>query len=162
MQPIKFVLVAAIAALVSHPYNLKAEEKEKEPKEFLGKILPGKFHHPDAYSIRDLFVEDVPRTKSYWLGPWVETVAVKGVDRFYIIKGYNRFYVNAAFLGDSHLQFLSRSTGLYDFYGPFKGKPSDHFKLPAEQGDFVQPAIAVDSKSEGSEKLKPEWKGRSQ
>ena len=162
MQAIKFVLAAAIAALVSHSYNLKAAEKEKEPKEFLGKILSRKFHHSDAYSIRDLFVEDVPGTKSYWLGPWVETVAVKGVDRFYIIKGYNRFYVNAAFLGDSHLQFLSRSTGLYELYGPFKGKPSDHFKLPAEQGDAAQPTTAVDSKPEGSEKPKPESEGRPQ
>ena len=114
--------------------SLGAGENGDGPPVFLGKPLPKVLHHRDAYSIRDLFVEDVPGTKSYWLGPWVETVAINGINRFYIIKGYNRFYVNAAFLGDSHMQFLTRSTGIHDFYGPFEGKPSNHFALQgAEQ-----------------------------
>ena len=38
-----------------------------------------------------------------------------------------------------------------------------HLVIPlAEQGDAVQPATSVDSKSEGSNKTKPEPKGRSQ
>lgn len=122
MQAIRFVLALTIAILVAHPYDLQAKEAKKEPKKFLGKVLPKKLHHSDPHSIRDLFVEDVPGTKSFWLGPWVETVAVNGIARFYKIKGYDRFYVNAAFLDDSQFQFLSRSTGTYEFYGPFKGR----------------------------------------
>ena len=111
-----------------------AHAEEGKPLVFLGEPLPPRLHHEDAYSIRDIFIEDVPGTKSYWIGPWVETVEVQGINRFYIIKGYNRFYVNAAFLSDTRIEFLSRSTGTYDFYGPFTGKPDDHFKIPAEQG----------------------------
>ena len=131
MKAIKIVLITLIAI---HSYPLQAEEEKKDPKEFLGMVLPKELHHPDHHSIRDLFVEDVPGAKSYWLGPWVKTVAVNGINRFYTIKGYNRYYVNAAFLKDSQFQFLARSSGTYDFYGPFEGKPNDHFKLPAESG----------------------------
>lgn len=157
MRAFKFFLAVAIAAVVIDPHDLEAGEKGKE---FLGKTLPKNLHHPDAYLIRDLFVEDVPGTKSYWLGPWVETVAVNGVERFYMIKGYNRFYINAAFLGDSHLTFLTRSTGIYDFYGPFEGKPSDHFKLPAKQGGSDQPATAPESESKREENHKLQSQGR--
>lgn len=99
---------------------------------FLGKTLPGHLFTSDAHSIRDLFVEDVPGSKSYWLGPWVKTVDVDGIARFYLIDGYDRFYVNAAFPDDSAEQFDQRSTGTYQFYGPFQGQPGDLFELSTE------------------------------
>lgn len=96
---------------------------------FMGTQLPSELFCGDGYSIRDLYIEDVPGTKSYWLGPWVETIEVDGIDRFYIIKGYNRFYVNVAFPEYSAEQFSILSSGTHEFYGPFEGKPEDHFKL---------------------------------
>ena len=156
MKAIQFFFSVAIAIIVIYPYGLEAGEKDKGSKKFLGKVLLEKLHHPAPHSIRDLFVEDVPGTKSYWLGPWVEVVPVNGVIRFYKIKGYDRFYVNAAFLGDSKWQFLARSSENYDFYGPFEGKPSDHFDLPAERSTNDQSTTDPKLKSEDKEKPKPE------
>lgn len=96
---------------------------------FMGVTLPSALYRGDGYAVRDLYIEDVPGTKSFWLGPWVETVAVNGIPRFYLIKGYDRYYVNAAHPEYSAAQFMSLSSGRELFYGPFEGKPADRFDL---------------------------------
>ncbi|MEM7147820.1 MAG: hypothetical protein AAF591_22145, partial [Verrucomicrobiota bacterium] len=126
MMRLSFLLVLGL--LGAGVVCLGAEEESGEVV-FMGKVLPGELRHEDAHAVRDLFVEDVPGTKSYWLGPWVEVVKVKGIGRFYVIQGYDRFYVNAAFPESSEMEFLSRSSGIYDFYGPFEGAVGDHFEL---------------------------------
>ncbi len=68
--------------------------------------------------VRDLFIEDVPGTKSYWLGPWIEIVRDDRPGEFYIVKGYNRFYIQVA---PPHMSSLK-------FYGPFIGIPEEYFK----------------------------------
>ena len=123
IQTFQSIFVLLIIFCVS---NLEAGEDQQS---FFGKVLLKKFHLQDEYSIRDLFVEDVPGTKSYWLGPLVEVVEIKGVDRFFIVKGYNRFYFNAA-VPQEVKWWHGASPKIYDFYGPFEGKPSDHFNIP--------------------------------
>jgi len=82
MHSLKGPLAAVIAALVLVLSLSEAEDRSGEPPAFLGKELPERLHWQEPHSIRDLFVEDVPGSGSYWLGPWVETIAVDGIERF--------------------------------------------------------------------------------
>jgi len=110
-------------------FSLQAEDKE-EPISILGKTIPKKLYHASAHSIRDLYVEDVPGSKSYWLGPWVEVIQVEGIPRFFIITGYNRFYVNVAWKTSLDYELSSQSPQIY---GPFEGKPSEYFKFTPDK-----------------------------
>ena len=131
-------------------FSLQAEDRE-EPITILGVVMQKNIHHARAYSIRDLYVEDVPGSKSYWLGPWVEIISVEGIPRFFIITGYNRFYVNAAW--KTSFQYLA-SSGSPDFYGPFEGKPSEHFKFipdkPASNKDKLKKKTLQTKKMENN------------
>lgn len=118
-----------IIALVVACSILRAQDEDAAVV-FLGKQLPRHLHHDDPYAIRDLWIEDVPGTGSFWLGPWVTKIQVNGIVRFYLIQGYDRFYVNAAHPDASLEDLASLSVGTEDFYGPFEGLPSDHFEIP--------------------------------
>jgi len=81
-----------------------------------GVAIPRNLDCGSGHDVRDLYIEDVPGSKSYWLGPWVKTSEYAGVT-IYTIQGYNRFYVETSSLLHSTRQF----------YGPFKGSPASVF-----------------------------------
>jgi hypothetical protein len=86
---------------------------------FRGVTISGELYQGDGHGVRDLFIEDVPGTKSYWLGPWVTIKRDGGSGEFYVLAGYNRFYIQTASLIESTERF----------YGPFVGRPEELFTV---------------------------------
>ncbi len=124
------LVIQGIPSSENDNVTIKLRNIQNKPVILMGKVLPENLHHDEGHTIRDLYIEDVPGSKSYWPGPWVEVISVGGIPRFFIIPGYNRFYVNAAW--KTHFEYVL-SSGEYDFYGPFEGKPSNHFKFTPDK-----------------------------
>jgi hypothetical protein len=114
----------SIFFLVSIVLLVGCQSTRKKETVFRGVTISGELYRGNGNSVRDLFIEDVPGTKSYWLGPWVTIQQDTEPGEFYLVTGYNRFYIQTA----SPIESTKR------FYGPFTGRPEDVFTVYPSTG----------------------------
>jgi hypothetical protein len=112
-----------ICFLLGTVFFIGCQATQKEETIFRGVVLSAKLYRGDGFGVRDLFIEDVPGSKSFWLGPWVTVERDSEPGEFYIVTGYNRFYIQTAAANESTLKF----------YGPFAGRPQDMFSITAKR-----------------------------